>query len=94
MWDSAFWSRSSCITKPKGWKFTRAVFMVPNVISAAAWAMIYRFIFNDDMGILNLSERSIRISTYSGFMIREYAFWAVTFTWLFYAVIVTLMVLE
>jgi len=39
--------------KPKGWKFTRVIFMVPNVISAAAWAMIYKFIFNDDMGILN-----------------------------------------
>ena len=24
--------------KPRGWKFTRAVFMIPNVISAAAWA--------------------------------------------------------
>lgn len=31
--------------KPKGWKFTRAVFMIPNVISAAAWALIYKFIF-------------------------------------------------
>lgn len=39
--------------KPKGWKLTRGVFMIPNVISAAAWAMIYKFIFNDDMGILN-----------------------------------------
>ena len=26
--------------KPRGWKLTRAVFMIPNVISAAAWAMI------------------------------------------------------
>ena len=39
--------------RPHGWKFTRTVFMIPNVISAAAWA----------------------------------------FTWLFYAVIVTLVVL-
>ena len=39
--------------KPRGWKFTRGVFMIPNVISAAAWAMIYKFIFNDDMGFLN-----------------------------------------
>lgn len=35
--------------KPKGWKFTRTVFMIPNVISAAAWAMIYKFIFNDEI---------------------------------------------
>ena len=26
--------------RPHGWKFTRTVFMIPNVISAAAWAMI------------------------------------------------------
>ena len=29
-----------------GWKFVRGVYMIPNVISAAAWAMIYKFIFN------------------------------------------------
>lgn len=39
--------------KPHGWKFTRSVFMIPNIISAAAWALIYRFIFNDQMGVLN-----------------------------------------
>ena len=39
--------------RPHGWKFTRTVFMIPNVISAAAWAMIYKFIFNNDFGILN-----------------------------------------
>ena len=45
--------------RPKGWKFTRAVFMIPNVISAAAWAMIYKFIFNDEMGVLNNIIRKI-----------------------------------
>lgn len=39
--------------KPHGWKITRSVFMIPNIISAAAWALIYRFIFNDQMGVLN-----------------------------------------
>ena len=81
--------------KPKGWKFTRAVFMVPNVISAAAWAMIYRFIFNDDMGILNNIIRKINPDFHiQWFYESPYAFWAVTFTWLFYAVIVTLIVLN
>ena len=36
-----------------GWRFVRAVFMIPMVISAAAWAMIYKIIFNDDIGVIN-----------------------------------------
>lgn len=81
--------------RPKGWRFTRAVFMVPNVISAAAWAMIYKFIFNDDMGILNhLVRRFFPDFHVQWFFQSPYAFWAVTFTWLFYAVIVTLIVLN
>jgi len=39
--------------KPFGWKFTRAVFMIPNVISVAAWSMIYKYFFRNDIGILN-----------------------------------------
>lgn len=81
--------------RPRGWKVTRAVYMIPNVISAAAWAMIYKFIFNNDFGVLN---NLIRIFNpdfkVQWFFQSPYAFWAVTFTWLFYAVIVTLIVLN
>lgn len=81
--------------KPCGWKVTRAVFMIPNVISAAAWAMIYKFIFNDSMGILNHLIREINPDFHvQWFYQSPYAFWAVTFTWIFYAVIVTLIVLN
>lgn len=81
--------------RPKGWKVTRAVFMVPNVISAAAWAMIYKFIFNDSMGILNTVIRKFNPDFHvQWFYNSPYAFWAVTLTWLFYAVIVTLVVLN
>ena len=80
--------------KPKGWKFTRAVYMVPNVISAAAWAMIYRFIFNDDFGALNFLVRKFNPDFHIQWFYKSpYAFWSVTATWLFYAVIVTLCVL-
>lgn len=79
--------------RPRGWKLTRAVFMIPNVISAAAWAMIYKFIFNDSMGILNNLIRKINLDfKVQWFYQSPYAFWAVTLTWLFYAVIVTLIV--
>ena len=74
--------------KPKGWKFTRTVFMIPNVISAAAWAMIYKFILN------NLIRKINPDFHVQWFYDSPYAFWAVTFTWLFYSVIVTLVVLN
>lgn len=80
--------------KLRGWKFVRAVFMIPNVISVAAWAMIYRFIFNNDFGLLNSIIRVFDPGfSVNWFFKSPYAFWAVTFTWLFYAVIVTLIVL-
>ena len=80
--------------KPRGWKATRAVFMIPNVISAAAWAMIYRFIFNNDFGVLNNIIRGVNPDfNVQWFYQSPWAFWAVTLTWLFYAVIVTLVVL-
>ena len=79
---------------PPGWKLARTAFMVPNVISAAAWAMIYRFIFNNDFGLLN---NIIRVfdPTFSvnWFYQSPAAFWAITFTWLFYSVIISLVVL-
>lgn len=81
--------------KPHGWKFTRSVFMIPNIISAAAWALIYRFIFNDQMGVLNSVIRVFdKDFSAQWFYQSPYAFWAVTLTWLFYAVIVTLIVLN
>ncbi len=78
----------------KGWKFVRAVYMVPNVISAAAWAMIYRFVFNNSYGLLNNIIRVFDPAfSVNWFFESPAAFWAVTFTWLFYAVIVSLLVL-
>jgi len=77
-----------------GWRMVRGVFMIPNVISAAAWAMIYKFVFNNDFGIINSMARVF----YPGFQANwfyasPWAFWAITLTWLFYAVYVTLIVL-
>lgn len=67
--------------KPHGWKFTRSVFMIPNIISAAAWALIYRFIFNDQMGVLNSVIRVFNKDfSVQWFYQSPYAFWAVTLT--------------
>lgn len=81
-------------SKPFGWRFVRSVYMIPNVISAAALAMIYKFIFVDQYGLLNnLVRLAIPDFYINWFYQSPYAFWAVTFTWLFYAVIVTLIVM-
>lgn len=78
----------------KGWKAVRGLYMIPNVISGAAWAMIYKFIFNDDYGLLNNAIRLLDPNfSVKWFYSSPAAFWAVTFTWVFYAVIVSLIVL-
>lgn len=79
--------------KPFGWRFTQTVFMIPNVISVAAWSMIYKYFFRNDIGILNTIIRVFDPSfSVDWFYDVPYAFWAITLTWLFYSVIVTLVV--
>lgn len=80
--------------KPFGWKLTRTVFMIPNVISIAAWAMIYKYFFRNDIGILNSLLRKLDPNIQiNWFFEQPYAFWAITLTWIFYAVVVTLLVM-
>lgn len=80
--------------QPRGWKFTRSVFMIPNVVSVAAWAMIMRFGFDDKMGIINRAVCLFNPDFSANWIVTSpYAFWLITFTWLFFAVIVTLVVL-
>ncbi len=79
--------------KPFGYRFTRTVFMIPNVISVAAWAIIFRFIFDNDMGVVNKIVRIFNPEFHVQWLITSgYAFWLVTFTWLFFAAVVTLLV--
>jgi len=80
---------------PPGWKIVRTLFMIPNVTSVAAWAMIYRFIFNDNFGLLNNIIRFFNPNFYvHWFFASPWAFWAITFTWVFFAVVITLVVLS
>lgn len=80
--------------KPFGWRFTQTVFMIPNVISIAAWSMIYKYFFRDDIGILNTILRALNPDLHiNWFFEKPYAFWAITLTWVFYAVVVTLLVM-
>lgn len=82
--------------RPRGWKVVRGVFMIPNVIAAAAWALIYKFMFNDDIGVINNFIRSIGFDSFhvKWFYESPAAFFAIMFTWLFFAVYVCLIVLN
>lgn len=80
---------------PRGAKLVRIVYMIPSVISVAAWTLIYKFLFNDQFGVINSTIRLIdRDFSVNWFFESPYAFWVVTFVWLFYAVTVTLVVLS
>ncbi len=39
--------------RPRGWKFFRTVLFLPNIISATALALLWYFIFNVSLGLLN-----------------------------------------
>ena len=79
--------------KPRGSNIVRIAMLFPNVISVSAWAMIYRYFFNDEIGLLNSFIR-IFIPDFSlpWFYQSPAAFWAITITWVFFAGIVTLTV--
>jgi raffinose/stachyose/melibiose transport system permease protein len=57
--------------------------------------MIYRFLFNNEFGLLNNLIRVFNGNfNVNWFFESPAAFWAITFTWLFYAVVITLVVLS
>jgi len=80
--------------KPFGGRFVRVIYMVPNIIAPAAWAMIYRYFYNQDIGIVNHVVR-IFSPGYSvpWLYVSPHAMVAVTMTWVFYGVVGTLIVL-
>lgn len=80
---------------PIGGKFVRVVYMIPNIISAAAWAIMYRFIFNNEFGVINTFIRKIGFENFSlnWFYDPDSAFIAVTFTWVFFSIVNTLLIL-
>ena len=81
--------------KPFGGNFVRAVYMIPNVIAASAWAIMYRFIFNDEFGVINNIIRTIGFKNFSLNWLYDpdSAFIAVTFTWVFFSIVNTLLML-
>jgi raffinose/stachyose/melibiose transport system permease protein len=79
-----------------GWRFVRSSFMLPNVISGSAMALLFMFIFKPDAGVLN---SIIRIFAGPDFSVNwlfdpKYAFISLTQVWLWYAAVITLITLS
>lgn len=71
--------------KPRGWKFVRNSFVLPNIISSAAIAMIFMNMFDNDYGLVNsivrIFNKDFNLSWYSD---ERTAFIAVTLSFLFF----------
>lgn len=82
--------------KMKGWRFTRAAFMIPNVIAPSAIALLFTFVYKPDEGILNTLIRALGFKDFSVNWLYNpsTAFTAVTMIWLFYAAVITLITLS
>ena len=72
--------------KPKGWKFFRAVYFFPQVISGIALATLWRAIYRADTGLLNALLNSVGL----GHLAKDWlgtlstAFPSVLIYWIFY----------
>ena len=73
--------------KPRGWKFVRTAYMIPNIISNAAMGMIFLNIFNPQYGVVNSILKAVGLEslTHNWLMDTTTAFPSVTMTWLLFA---------
>lgn len=78
----------------RGWRFTRSVFMLPNIISRSALSLMFVFIYKPDVGILNTILKAVGLEhlTKNWLADPSTAFLSVTNVWLWYAAVVTLIV--
>lgn len=74
--------------KPKGWKFARTAYMIPNIIPTAATGVMFTLLLNPMFGIVKPIMDFLGIDyamVPNLFGNSRYAFWAVTATWIFYS---------
>jgi len=81
--------------KPRGWKFIRTSYMIPNIISASALAMIFLNVFNPQFGIVNSVIQALGFENFAKNWYFDFstAFPTVTISWLVYAGLITILVL-
>ena len=81
--------------KPWGWKFIRTTYMIPNIISNAAIAIIFLNVFNPAFGVINSLLKMIGLEslTRNWLMDVRTAFPSVTATWFIFAGYTTTIIL-
>lgn len=81
--------------REKGWKVLRTIYMIPNVVSAAALGVIFLNVFNAKYGLLNSFIAQIigKPYTKNWFFEQNSAFFTVTLTWLLYSGLIVILVL-
>ncbi|MFS0862145.1 carbohydrate ABC transporter permease [Fredinandcohnia sp. 179-A 10B2 NHS] len=82
-------------SKPVGWKFIRTSYMIPIIISNAARGMLLLYVFNPQMGLIN---SFVKLLGFEDFNVNWYydpttSFWSVTSGWLFFAALITIIVM-
>lgn len=82
--------------KPFGWKFVRTVYMIPNIISNAAMAMIFLNVFNPKFGVVNSFLKAIGLENLSRNWLFESdtAFTSISFIWMIFAGYTTILILS
>lgn len=74
--------------KPKGWKFARTAYMIPNIIPTAATGVMFTLLLNPMFGIVKPIMDFLGIDyamVPNLFGNSRYAFWTVTATWILYS---------
>lgn len=81
--------------KPFGWRFVRSVSLLPNLIPPAALALLYTFIFNPGIGLLNQLVRAVGFRDFTVYWLFEphTAWLSVTAIWVFYAGVIIMITL-
>lgn len=74
--------------KPKGWKFVRVAYVIPNIIPTAATAVMFSLLLNPSFGVIKIIYEKFGLDTsqvLNLFGNSKYAFITVTATWVFYS---------
>lgn len=79
----------------RGWKILRTIYMIPNVVSAAALGVIFLNVFNAKYGIINSFVTTITGKPFAKnwFFEQNSAFVTVTWSWLLYTGMVMILIL-
>lgn len=79
--------------KPRGWRFTRAVFMFPNIMGWTALSLLFLFVYLPRAGILNGLIQFFGVSGFEHNWLNSgrTAFGSVTAIWIFFAAVITLI---